>query len=75
VYPNPSNGVFNIALAPNYNSAVNISVYEIATGKLVKEIKADAMNIEIGMTDVATGTYVMQIVSDNASETHKLVVN
>lgn len=74
VYPNPSNGVFSVALASNYSNAVNISIYEIATGKLVKEMKADAMNIEVGMTGVATGTYVMQIVSDNASETHKLVV-
>jgi predicted outer membrane repeat protein len=75
VYPNPSNGIFNVALAANYNNTVNISVYEIATGKLVKQMKADSMNVEIGMTDVATGTYVMQIVSDNTSETHKLVVN
>lgn len=75
VYPNPSNGIFNVALASNYSSTVNISIYEIATGKLIKEMKADAMNIEVGMTGVATGTYVMQIVSDNSSETHKLVVN
>ncbi|RDI06955.1 T9SS type A sorting domain-containing protein [Flavobacterium sp. AG291] len=75
VYPNPSNGVFNIMLASNYNSDVNISIYEIATGKLVKTMKTDAMNIEIGMTGISTGAYVMQIVSDNASETHKLIVN
>jgi hypothetical protein len=33
------------------------------------------MNIELGMSGFASGTYVMQIVSDNATETHKLVVN
>jgi hypothetical protein len=75
VYPNPSNGIFTIDLASNYNSSANISIYEIATGKLVKEIKADNMNVEINMNGVASGTYVMQIVSDNTTEIHKLVVN
>lgn len=75
VFPNPSNGIFNLNLAQNHNAGANISIYEIATGKLVKEIKADAMTIELQMNGYADGTYVMQIVSDNASETHKLVVS
>ena len=75
VYPNPSNGVFTLDLANNHNANANISIYEIATGKLVKQMTASTMNVEIGMSGFAGGTYVMQIVSDNASETHKLIVN
>ena len=75
VYPNPSNGIFTLDLASNYNNGANISIYEIATGKLVKEMKADAMSVEIGMNGFASGTYVMQIVSDKTTETHKLIVN
>jgi hypothetical protein len=75
VYPNPSvNGMFNLDLAPGHGEGANITIYEIGTGKLVKQMTAGSMNMEIGMTNLASGTYVMQIVSDRATETHKLVV-
>ena len=75
VYPNPSlDGLFNLDLAANHGAGTTISIYEIGTGKLVKSITADSMNVQIGVDNMSTGTYVMQIVSDNATETHKLVV-
>lgn len=75
VYPNPSlDGLFNLDLALNHSTGATISIYEIGTGKLVKSMTADSMNVQIGVDNMSTGTYVMQIVSDNATETHKLVV-
>lgn len=75
VYPNPSvNGVFNLELAQNHNSNVEIAVYDLATGKLIMEVQANTINMEIGMQKFASGTYVMQIVSDAATETHKLII-
>lgn len=75
VYPNPSlDGLFNLDLALNHGTGATISIYEIGTGKLVKSMTADSMNVQIGVDNMSTGTYVMQIVSDNATETHKLVV-
>ncbi len=75
VYPNPSvNGVFTLELAQNHGTGANIMVYEIGTGKLVKEMQAQNLSVELGMENLAGGTYVMQIVSDTATETHKLII-
>lgn len=75
IYPNPSvNGIFTIDLAANHNNGADIKVYEIATGKLVKELKAENMNMEVQMNGYATGTYILQIVSDNATESHKVII-
>ena len=75
VYPNPSNsGVFNIELAQNHGDNAGVAVYDLGTGKLVMEMKADAMATALNMEELASGTYVMQIVSDFATETHKIVI-
>ncbi|RYD92828.1 MAG: T9SS type A sorting domain-containing protein, partial [Sphingobacteriales bacterium] len=75
VYPNPSqNGLFNLELSANHNGAATITIYEIATGKLVREAAATNVSVQIGTENMATGTYIMKIVSDNATETHKVIV-
>lgn len=72
VYPNPSvNGKFTLELASA--GTATISVYEMATGKLVKQMETDSINTEISL-NVTPGIYIMQVVSENASEMHKLVV-
>ena len=75
IYPNPSvNGIFNLELVQDHGTGADIKVYEIGTGKLVKEVQAESLSVELGMENLASGTYVMQIVSDTATETHKLVI-
>lgn len=75
IYPNPSvNGIFTLNLAANHNTGADIMIYEIGTGKLVKQLKAENMNMDITMNGYASGTYIVQIVSDKATETHKVVI-
>jgi len=75
VYPNPSvGGIINLELGANHNGAATVSVYEIATGKLVSQSTTNEINMQIGTQNMATGTYIMKIVSDNATETHKVIV-
>ncbi len=75
IYPNPSvNGFFNLNLAANHNTGADIMIYEIGSGKLVKQMKAENMSIDIQMNGYATGTYILQIISDKATETHKVVI-
>ncbi|NDI98071.1 T9SS type A sorting domain-containing protein [Flavobacterium sp. LaA7.5] len=75
IYPNPSvNGFFNIELAANHTAGADVLIYEIGTGKLVKQMKAENMSIAISMNGYASGTYILQIISDKATETHKVVI-
>lgn len=75
IYPNPSvNGFFNLNLATSHTIGTDILVYEIGTGKLVKQMKAENMNMDIQMNGYASGTYILQIISDKATETHKIVI-
>ncbi len=75
VYPNPSvNGKFTLELAAEHANDAIITVYEAASGKLVKKLNIDTMSTDIILPNAATGIYVMQVVSDKATETHKLIV-
>lgn len=75
VFPNPSvNGILNIQLAQNHGESATIAIYEVATGKLIQEAKAQNGLTALTLQSAATGTYVVKIVSDNATETHKVVV-
>ena len=75
IYPNPAQGGFiNLALSERHTGVATIAIYEIATGKLVQETKANNITMQIGTQNIATGTYVIKIVSDSATETHKVIV-
>ena len=75
VYPNPSvNGIFTIDFTENMVAGSSVKIYEIGTGKLVREMATEGSSMQIELSNFATGTYVMQITSDRATETHKLVV-
>ncbi|WP_116790506.1 T9SS type A sorting domain-containing protein [Flavobacterium psychrotrophum] len=76
VFPNPSvGGLLNVQLAQNHTGDAQIAVYELATGKIIQQAKADGSLTTLGLQDVATGTYIVKITSDTATETHKVMVN
>ncbi|RZJ66972.1 MAG: T9SS type A sorting domain-containing protein, partial [Flavobacterium sp.] len=75
IYPNPSvNGIFTIDFNENMVAGSSVKIYEIGTGKLVREMATEGSSMQIELSNFATGTYIMQITSDRATETHKLVV-
>jgi hypothetical protein len=75
VFPNPSvNGIFNLQLSQIHGSDATVTIYEIASGKIVKSFKANTATTEIGMNGFSNGVYVMQVVSGTTTENHKIII-
>ena len=75
IFPNPSvNGMVTVQLSQNHSSEASIAIYELATGKLVQTTKAATGTTALQLQNVAAGTYIMKIVSDTATETHKVIL-
>ncbi|RAJ18010.1 T9SS type A sorting domain-containing protein [Olleya aquimaris] len=74
VYPNPSNGVFNIKT--NANQTFNLSVYDV-TGKIIYtqlDVKATNTNYQLDLSTYSTGVYFLNLESNNSKITKKLIV-
>ncbi|WP_196886531.1 endonuclease [Aureivirga sp. CE67] len=69
VYPNPSNGNFNITLKEI--SKANVQVFSIR-GSLIKDFETKENNFQI--TNLRSGIYILKISSDNKTETKKIIV-
>ncbi len=73
VYPNPSNGMFNV----DYTNAKNIRVIN-TLGVLVYETKIEELSQgtkNIDLSDYANGIYMITVSNDNGSSIHKVILN
>ena len=68
VYPNPSNGIVNIALENNLQLE-KVSIYN-QLGQLVKTTQANV----IPTTELAKGTYYVEVVTNQGKATKKILV-
>jgi len=73
IYPNPSNnGMINIAFAAD--GEVSASMIEVGSGKMVKQMQLSNMSNQISLSDFSTGVYIVQLVSNDFTETHRLII-
>ena len=72
VYPNPTNGKFNITLPLNIKA--NISVAD-AQGKIILEKNNLSNGSQMNLGNVAPGVYLVSISSENEVQTIRLVKN
>lgn len=73
VYPNPSNGIFNISLGNL--QPTGIEVYDL-TGKIVyskKEITISNFETNIDLTQVTQGIYFIKIIENNQSTVKRII--
>ncbi len=70
VYPNPTTGLVQIENAQN----ASIMVYNVI-GELVAAVRNANQYNTIDLSGLHNGTYMMQIVSDNAVKTQKIILN
>lgn len=69
VFPNPSEGVFNVVLAGNYS----ISIYDV-TGQLIStEIGNDQTTIDL--SDLSSGFYYLNVIQDGIESRISIVKN
>lgn len=77
MFPNPTSGKVRIQLEGDASSDMTVSVYNIL-GDVVKQptfYKAGTMQMELDMTNVVNGLYLVKIQSGNATAIKQLTVN
>ena len=70
VYPNPSNGIFNIE-GEGIRKIEVIDVY----GQVILSKEIKDTNIQVDLSGKAAGAYLLRVVTDGGITTHKLVKN
>ena len=71
IYPNPSNGIFNILAQEN----ISIELYDVV-GKLIMNQKLSIGTNSFDISNFNTGVYLLKVTNNNGnSETHKLIKN
>ncbi|MDI1234431.1 MAG: PKD domain-containing protein [bacterium] len=73
VFPNPNNGLFNIALASDNNAEMTINVYN-TLGELVKTVVTMDHTVSMDLSSYAAGVYVIKVISGNQIATQKINV-
>jgi hypothetical protein len=75
LYPNPSNGIFNVKLNAGKADNVTVSVFDIA-GKLVYRKELDnAHTFSVDISDKANGTYVLKVQLGDSHSQMRIVKN
>ncbi len=74
VYPNPTNGEFNIELGQLASENIDLKIISI-TGKMVKEMTLKQGLNTININGLNSGLYILNLTSDNNTVTHKLILN
>lgn len=75
VYPNPSNGTFNVFIG-NYTGKVSLQVFDI-NGRNVYSQKVEDFNVEktINLKGLQSGMYILKVEGDNLNHTQKVILN
>ena len=77
LYPNPSNGSFNLKFNTESNENVEIQLYDL-TGKLVKELQFSNISFQfserISFQNTAKGFYVLKIKNGTKQTSRKLLI-
>jgi photosystem II stability/assembly factor-like uncharacterized protein len=72
IYPNPSNGIFQIESSKN--AATNIEVYNIAGGLVYQNNFSNKLTT-INLSELSAGLYIVKLKSENSISTYKISKN
>ncbi|MBK0404883.1 T9SS type A sorting domain-containing protein [Adhaeribacter sp. BT258] len=73
VYPNPSSGIFNLRL-PASTQKYTLEITDLA-GKIIREQIVAGGNVQLELTDLARGIYILKINGAAGSATRKLIMH
>jgi PKD repeat protein len=74
IYPNPTNGVFNVKLDANVSDNMTVNIYN-AIGSLVKTVTVDTNNTNIDLSGFANGVYMVKVIADDQIATKQIILN
>jgi hypothetical protein len=72
IYPNPSNGEFNISF-DNLKGDYSIEIYSLIGQKVFE--KKNTQTTTIAVSNLQKGTYWVRITKDSKSKTEKIIIN
>ncbi|HNQ26653.1 MAG TPA: T9SS type A sorting domain-containing protein [Aquaticitalea sp.] len=77
IYPNPSNGIVNIALNEFHSTQNSVAIYNMTGAKIFEttflgnSVNGNALNL----SHLQTGTYLLRLTSGDVTVTKKLIMN
>ncbi len=71
IYPNPATSIVKLTSTNNAKKLVKIT--DVA-GSVVRTLNSTNTNLEINVSNLPKGVYLIQVTVDDASATHKLIV-
>ena len=72
VFPNPATNLVSISSTSNF-SINNVEMFDI-NGRIIKSIPLDNLsNVDITISDLSSGVYMMRITTDQGTATKKIV--
>ncbi len=72
-YPNPSGGVFTVAMVNNAAQITTLKIYDVA-GKMVAEMRVNAPSTEVNITKQAKGIYYLLVADTNGQRYYQKIV-
>jgi hypothetical protein len=76
MYPNPSNGTFNLSFNSLLDDQINIEVLDL-NGRKLKHFKYEGKSTffeSIDVSDMSSGVYIVRVIQQNTSISKKLIV-
>ena len=73
VYPNPSNGMFNLSSNNKPDKVCDVKIYNLM-GNIVKEFQWNGENTTFNLSNSASGVYIMKVSNNTKVEIKKLMV-
>jgi PKD repeat protein len=77
VYPNPSNGKFEVAVTLDEKSDVIIKITDVL-GKVINSVNVNQVteaNVPVDLSQVSAGVYFVQVINGNSITTKKISIN
>lgn len=74
MYPNPSNSILNLKL-PQYITVGNVMVYDVLGKMLLAKTFEDTHLVELNISNLVQGVYLIKIKSGKGSQTKQFVKN
>ncbi len=77
VYPNPSDGHFNLKMMDQQNKSIDVLISTISGSVVFHEkiaVTESVFEREINVADLPAGIYIMQVMGDNLNQREKLII-
>ncbi|NQY30159.1 MAG: T9SS type A sorting domain-containing protein [Flavobacteriaceae bacterium] len=77
VFPNPSNGSFNVKLKSNSGNNISIIVYDIKGRVIFSKVYTDTINFtqRVNLKSVQSGIYLVNVTDGHSKVVRKIIIN